>query len=56
MIEEQIDILRRITERGLRVAQEENSKYIDVFQHLLDEIERLKYYIPTDGQNQAYEA
>ncbi|MCP5004339.1 MAG: hypothetical protein GY941_10435 [Planctomycetes bacterium] len=39
------EVLRRIAERGLHMAQvgqkEEDSKYIDIFQHLLDEIERL---------------
>jgi len=36
------DVLRRIAERGLKYAQEHNdSAYVDIFQHLLDEIERL---------------
>lgn len=36
-------ILRRIAERGMKVAQYPpmESTYIDLFQHLLDEIERL---------------
>ena len=44
-MDENIEILRRIAERGLKVAQEEkenHSNFIDVFQHLLDEIKRLK--------------
>ena len=41
---EQVEILRRIAERGLKLAQQGDPgdyKFIDVFQHLLDEIERL---------------
>ena len=35
------DILRRIAERGLASAQKDkNSEYVDIFQHLLDELER----------------
>jgi hypothetical protein len=36
-----LDILRRIAERGLKLAQDENPKFIDIFQHLLDEIKRV---------------
>lgn len=36
-------ILRRMAERGLIVAQqEENSQMIDCWQHMLDEVERLE--------------
>ncbi len=39
----QQSIIRRIAERGLMVAQqEENSQMIDCWQHMLDEIERLE--------------
>ena len=38
-----LDVLRRIAERGLKRAQEDmDSEYIDIFQHLLDELERAK--------------
>jgi hypothetical protein len=38
-----LSVLRRIAERGLRTAQvEENSIYVDLFQHMLDEIEYLE--------------
>lgn len=38
----QQSILRRIAERGLIVAQqEENNQMIDCWQHMLDEIERM---------------
>lgn len=54
-MEEQIEILRRIAERGLTHAQEcadmeeypdvhEWSDQIDLWQHMLDEIERTKVY------------
>lgn len=36
------DILRRIAERGLKLAQQDTGhKFIDIFQHMLDEIHRL---------------
>ena len=35
------DILRRIAERGMKLAHEKDTSFIDIFQHLLDEIERL---------------
>jgi hypothetical protein len=34
------DIIRRIAKRGLALAQQEGPQFIDLFQHLLDEIER----------------
>lgn len=38
-----IDIIRRIAERGLKVAQDraDSQEYIDIFQHILDELERV---------------
>lgn len=35
------DVLRRIAERGLRMAHQHDTRFVDIFQHLLDEIERL---------------
>jgi hypothetical protein len=36
------DVLRRIAERGLsRAQQEEDSEYCDIFQHILDELKRV---------------
>lgn len=36
-----LDVLRRIAERGLARAQKDmDSEYVDIFQHMLDEIER----------------
>lgn len=35
-----MDVLRRIAERGLEMAHAEESKYVDLFQHMLDELER----------------
>jgi len=40
-----IQVIRRIAERGLRRAQiREDSEYVDLFQHMLDEIEQLRRY------------
>ena len=34
-----IQVIRRIAERGLKRAQErEDSEFVDIFQHILDEI------------------
>ena len=39
-----LNVLRRIAERGLRTAQENmDSQYVDLFQHMLDEIEYLEH-------------
>lgn len=39
------DILRRIAERGLRRAQEKSdSEYVDIFQHMLDELHQIEIY------------
>ena len=35
-----LDILRRIAERGLKQAQRQQDGYVDLFQHMLDELER----------------
>lgn len=35
------DIIRRIAERGLKLAQaRRDSSFVDLFQHLLDELDR----------------
>ena len=40
-----IDIVRRIAERGLKHAQREmDSVYCDIFQHMLDELEQIELY------------
>ena len=39
---DQLDIIRRTAERGLSTAQYEMSaRYCDLFQHILDELERI---------------
>jgi deoxyadenosine/deoxycytidine kinase len=35
------DILRRIAERGMKLAHQYDKRFVDIFQHLLDEIQRL---------------
>ena len=48
---EMLEVLRRAAERGLRVAladandintDDSYDKYVDLFQHILDELERIK--------------
>lgn len=39
-----MEVLRRIAERGLKRAQHRrDSEYVDIFQHMLDELERLEF-------------
>lgn len=38
---EQIEVLRRVAERGLSFAIEKDYRFVDIFQHLLDEIKLL---------------
>ena len=42
--EERLEIIRRIAERGMKLAHQnpKNNEFIDIFQHLLDELERIK--------------
>ena len=41
--QELIEVLRRISERGKRFAEEKgNEVFVDLFVHLMDEIDRLK--------------
>ena len=40
VIESQFDILRRSAERGLNLALEKDIEFVDIFQHMLDEIDR----------------
>ena len=43
LAEEQFGILRRIAERGLKYSSESTLTFCtDLFQHLLDELDRLK--------------
>lgn len=49
---EQLEILRRIADRGLHLSEStdytyEPSEFIDIFVHLLDEIKRTKNYYET---------
>lgn len=37
-----LDILRRIADRGLNLALKIDPRFVDLFQHLKDEIERIK--------------
>lgn len=46
MNNENLNNVRRMAERGLRMAQTPpmESGYIDVFQHILDELQRVEIY------------
>lgn len=35
-----IDIIKRSAERGLKMAWELDTRFIDIFQHILDELQR----------------
>lgn len=35
-----IDIIRRSAERGLKLAFELDTRFVDIFQHILDELQR----------------
>lgn len=41
-----LDVVRRIADRGMKLAHERGPEFIDVFQHLLDEIHRAVKYAP----------
>jgi hypothetical protein len=47
---EQLEICRRIAERGLKAAQlRSDSEQIDLWQHMLDELRRLAVSRPLEG-------
>lgn len=46
-----LDVLRRSAERGLKLAQDTSPQFIDIFQHILDEIER---EVKLDGHTCSY--
>ncbi len=35
-----LDIIRRSAERGLKLALELDTRFVDIFQHILDELQR----------------
>lgn len=41
-----LDVLRRIAERGHRLAHEQGPQFVDLFQHMLDEIQRVNIGTP----------
>ncbi len=47
-IYDQISSLRRSADRGLNLALEEDKKFIDIFQHINDELERLEKILDRD--------
>lgn len=47
-IRDQLDILRRISDRGLSLAYKLDTRFVDLFQHLLDEIHRAERGLPKE--------
>ena len=41
-VTDQLEVLRRIADRGLTLAHRIDARFVDLFQYLLDEIERTK--------------
>jgi len=52
-MDEQLEILRRIAKRGIGYSQQQNdSVQCDIWQHMLDEIQRTKLaYQPIEQDN-----
>jgi len=48
-LEERLQILRRIAERGLRLSQQRGPEFVDLFQHMLDELQRMFHVEPKKG-------
>ena len=46
-VEEQIEVIRRAAERGLKLAQETSPVMVDVMQHIVDECLRTQRYIES---------
>ena len=51
-----INVIRRIAERGLKMAQDraDSQEYIDIFQHILDELERVDQRVPDGTKVMGY--
>lgn len=49
-IKEQLEILRRIAERGLKKSHELHSPLLDLFQHMLDELRRTDSALSIEQQ------
>lgn len=48
---EQLEILRRIAQRGLKLAQDNDTVSIDCWQHLLDELQRTQQLIEPSAHS-----
>ena len=55
VIESQFDILRRSAERGLNMSIKNDSEFVDIFQHMIDEIERAqKWFLEYAKENRPH--
>lgn len=48
LVDEQFDVVRRSLQRGLGMAQESYPEFVDIFQHSLDELDRLKRQVDKE--------
>lgn len=48
LVDEQFDVVRRSLQRGLGMAQESHPEFVDIFQHSLDELDRLKRQVDKE--------
>lgn len=39
-LKSQLEILRRAADRGMSMAQKRDKAFVDIFQHILDEVKR----------------
>ena len=53
VVDSQLDILRRICDRGLSYGvEQEHTHVVDLFQHLKDEVQRLRTMLGLDDECQ----
>lgn len=51
LVHSQLDILRRICDRGIMYGLKiDESRVVDLFQHMQDELERLKLYCENTNE------
>lgn len=45
-LKSQLEILRRAAQRGIQLANRRDKEFVDIFQHILDEVKRTYDRIP----------
>lgn len=48
LVDERFDVVRRSLQRELGMAQESHPEFVDIFQHSLDELDRLKCQVDKE--------